>query len=92
MRGFLNFLNKIFFRGYRLLLFSLSIITIIYFFPIKGKFKYDFEKGRPWQYENLYAPFDFTLKKTQEEINEEFVFDLFLQTSTFGNATKILHT
>ncbi len=72
MRGFLNFLNKIFFRGYRLFLFSLSIITIIYFFPIKGKFKYDFEKGRPWQYENLYAPFDFTLKKTQEEINEEF--------------------
>jgi hypothetical protein len=40
-------------------------------FPKSGKFKYNFEKGKPWQSENLYAPFDFAIKKTEEEIKAE---------------------
>ena len=40
-------------------------------FPKSGKFKYNFEKGKPWQSENLYAPFDFAIKKTDEEIKAE---------------------
>jgi putative nucleotidyltransferase with HDIG domain len=40
-------------------------------FPKSGKFKYNFEKGKPWQSENLYAPFDFAIKKTEEEIASE---------------------
>ncbi len=43
----------------------------MFFFPKGGKFKYEFQKGKPWQYENLYAPFDFSVKKTQEEISAE---------------------
>ena len=30
--------------------------------------KYDFGQGKPWQYDNLYAPFDFAVQKTEEEI------------------------
>ena len=44
-----------------------AIVLIVFFFPKGGKFKYDFQKGKPWQYENLYAPFDFSIKKTDEE-------------------------
>ncbi|GAB4162947.1 MAG: HDIG domain-containing protein [Winogradskyella sp.] len=40
-------------------------------FPKTGKFKYSFEKGKPWQSENLYAPFNFAIQKTQEEIKDE---------------------
>jgi putative nucleotidyltransferase with HDIG domain len=40
-------------------------------FPKTGKFKYNFEKGKPWQSENLYAPFNFAIKKSNEEIEEE---------------------
>lgn len=40
-------------------------------FPKGGIFKYEFTKGKPWQYENLYAPFDFAIAKTEEEILEE---------------------
>ena len=66
-----NSINKGFSRIFRILLFVLSAFLIIYFFPKSGKFKYSFENGRPWQSENLYAPFDFAIKKTNEEINKE---------------------
>ena len=40
-------------------------------FPKTGKFKYNFEKGKPWQSETLLAPFDFAIKKSDEEIAQE---------------------
>ncbi|HJN54427.1 MAG TPA: phosphohydrolase, partial [Flavobacteriaceae bacterium] len=58
-------------KVYRILLFILSCVVIIYFFPKSGKFKYNFENGRPWQSDNLYAPFDFAIKKTEKELDEE---------------------
>ncbi|MAU31369.1 MAG: phosphohydrolase [Flavobacteriaceae bacterium] len=71
MSKFFNSINKGFSRIFRILLFLISTFLIIYFFPKSGKFKYNFENGRPWQSENLYAPFDFAIKKSQEEIDEE---------------------
>jgi len=56
---------------YKYFLYVISIALIVYFFPRGGKFKYEFQKGKPWQYENLYAPFDFSLKKTDDEITLE---------------------
>ena len=44
---------------------------VIYLLPKGGQFKYDFPKGKPWQDDNLYAPFSFTVKKTQEAIDKE---------------------
>ena len=44
---------------------------IVYLFPKSGTFRYSFEKGKPWQSENLYAPFDFAIKKSTEEIISE---------------------
>ena len=58
-------------RIYRVLLFVVSCVVIIYFFPKSGKFKYSFENGRPWQSDNLYAPFDFAIKKTDKELDAE---------------------
>jgi len=56
---------------YKYLLYVITIACIVFFFPRGGKFKYEFQKGKPWQYENLYAPFDFSIKKTADEITEE---------------------
>jgi hypothetical protein len=39
--------------------------------PIQGKFKYEFQKGSPWQHENLIAPFDFAILKTDQELKIE---------------------
>ena len=56
---------------YKILLFLVTTLFIVYLFPKTGKFRYSFEKGKPWQSENLYAPFNFAIQKTQDEINEE---------------------
>ncbi len=56
---------------YKGFLFISTLILIVYLFPKGGVFKYEFTKGKPWQYENLYAPFDFAIAKTQEEIDVE---------------------
>ena len=49
---------------YKIILFITAVVLIIYFLPKGGKFKYEFQKGKPWQNENLYAPFDFAIFKT----------------------------
>lgn len=56
---------------YKYFLYAVSIFCIVFFFPKGGKFKYEFQKGKPWQYENLYAPFDFSVKKSAEDIAVE---------------------
>ncbi len=56
---------------YKYFLYAVSIFCIVFFFPKGGKFKYEFQKGKPWQYENLYAPFDFSVKKSAEDIADE---------------------
>ncbi|MBT8321491.1 MAG: phosphohydrolase, partial [Eudoraea sp.] len=56
---------------YKYFLYFLTIGCIVFFFPKGGKFKYEFQKGKPWQYQNLYAPFDFSIKKSDSEIEQE---------------------
>ena len=71
MSDFVNKLYKNQALFYKVFLFVLTSILIVYLLPKGGKFKYDIPKGKPWQYENLYAPFDFAILKTDEEINAE---------------------
>ncbi len=56
---------------FKVLLFLVTVIAIVYLFPKGGQFKYDFSQGKPWQYDNLYAPYDFAIQKTPEEIIAE---------------------
>ncbi|WP_040279764.1 HD family phosphohydrolase [Psychroserpens damuponensis] len=56
---------------YKVLLFLSTTFLIVYLFPKSGKFRYDFDKGKPWQSESLLAPFDFAIKKSAKEINQE---------------------
>ena len=56
---------------YKVLLFLGTTFMIVYLFPKSGKFKYNFDKGKPWQSENLYAPFNFAIKKSNEELSIE---------------------
>ncbi len=56
------------FRGF---LFILTIFIIVSLFPRKAKFKYEFQKGNPWLYETLIAPFDFPIYKSEEQLKSE---------------------
>ena len=71
MRKFLDSLFKNQSLIYKYFLYVVCLFCIVFFFPKGGQFKYEFQKGKPWQYENLYAPFDFSIQKTTEEISDE---------------------
>ena len=71
MKDFINKLYKNHSLAYKVLLFFSTTFLIVYLFPKSGKFKYNFDKGKPWQSENLYAPFDFAIKKSAEELEKE---------------------
>ncbi len=66
-----NFLVKNKDPIYKIFLIITCSLLSVYFFPSGGKFKYNFQKGRPWQYNTLYAPFDFAILKSEEELESE---------------------
>lgn len=48
-----------------------TLLIIIGLIPTNQKFKYDFELGKPWLYEDLFAPFAFAILKSEEDISQE---------------------
>lgn len=71
MNNFFNSLYKNHNFIYKIFLFLLTTFLVVYLFPKSGSFRYSFEKGKPWQSENLYAPFDFAIQKSEKEIESE---------------------
>ncbi len=56
---------------YAILLFLLSVAFVVYLFPREKKFQYSFAEGSPWLHDDLMAPFDFPIYKTNEELKTE---------------------
>ena len=56
---------------YKSLLILTSSILILYIFPLGGQFKYEFQKGRVWQYPDFYSPFDFSILKSEIEFKND---------------------
>ena len=56
---------------YKVFLFVVSALFIVYFFPKEAPFKYDFQKNKPWYHENLIAPYNIPIIKSEQEIAEE---------------------
>jgi len=52
-------------------LFVVSVVLLVLIFPKEGRFKYEFRKGKPWMHQDLIAPFDFAVLKSDEEIQLE---------------------
>ena len=56
---------------YWIFVFLITAVLLFLILPGEPKFKYEYQKGFPWSHENLVAPFDFPIQKTNEEIEEE---------------------
>jgi putative nucleotidyltransferase with HDIG domain len=54
-----------------LILFLTVSVAILFFIPGGGKFKYEFNLGELWLYEELSSPFDFPVYKSEAELREE---------------------
>ena len=55
----------------RIVVILFMCAIIVYLFPKVGSFQYEFQKGMPWRYETLNAPFDFPIHKTEAELKED---------------------
>ncbi len=72
----MNFkISKRLWRNYyqvnKIILFLLALVSLLALFPREGKFKYEFQRGKPWQHDDLIAPFDFAILKPQSELQSE---------------------
>ncbi len=56
---------------FTVLAFMLALFLVVWQMPRTAKFKYEYHKMRPWQYESLYAPFNFPIYKTAEQLKVE---------------------
>ncbi|MCF8391231.1 MAG: HDIG domain-containing protein [Bacteroidales bacterium] len=50
-------------------LFGIAVISML--FPKEGKFRYEFQKGKPWMHDVLIAPFNFPIYKGEEIVKAE---------------------
>ena len=56
---------------YWILVFGVSAVLLYLILPGEPKFKYEYQKGFPWPHENLVAPFDFAILKSDAEFQTE---------------------
>jgi len=56
---------------WKVLIFVAAIVITVCIMPRNAKFKYEFTKLRQWNHETLYAPFDFPIYKTDEQMWQE---------------------
>lgn len=52
-------------------LFLLAAVALYLILPGEPKFKYEYQKGFPWKHDNLVAPFDFAILKSDKELADE---------------------
>ncbi|MEI6277013.1 MAG: HDIG domain-containing metalloprotein [Prolixibacteraceae bacterium] len=59
---------------HRIFLLSLFLVTgmALYFsLPQEARFRYEYQKGRPWMHATLYAPYNFAIVKSDTELEHE---------------------
>ena len=55
----------------KVLIFILAIVIVLWVSPKESIFKYEFQVGKPWSHNDLFAPFDFSILKTSAQLEEE---------------------
>lgn len=48
-----------------------SVVLITMFLPKQPRFRYEFEKGKIWMHEDLVSPYNFSILKTQAELEKD---------------------
>lgn len=68
-----DFKNELTWRDFliRAVLVIGTVAIIVWLMPRSNQFSFNAEKGRPWVYSDLSAPFDFPIYKSDEVINRE---------------------
>jgi len=76
------------YRGpYTAMAFAIAAVIILLVYPGQVGFKFDYQKGKAWQHDDLIAPFAFPLQKTTAQLEAEEAWikenqDLFFEENT----------
>lgn len=54
-----------------ILLFAVSVAVSVFIFPTEEQFEYSYDKGAQWLYDDLYAPYDFAICRSDDDIQAE---------------------
>ena len=71
IKGFFNYIRHHYYDLGKVLMFLLAMVLVYWQLPRVGKFRYEFQRYKPWQHETLYAPFDFPVYKDDEALKVE---------------------
>jgi putative nucleotidyltransferase with HDIG domain len=52
----------------KILTFVVAVVIVVAVSPRERIFKYEFSVGKPWKHKDLYAPFDFSILKTEKQL------------------------
>jgi len=71
MKKFLNYIYRNLTFIFKGLIFASALLLIVYIFSQNGQFQYDYSVNKVWTYNDLVAPFDFTIKKSDKAVKNE---------------------
>ena len=71
MNKILSKLQHNYYDIFKVLLFIIAIAVVVWISPRESMFKYEFNVGKPWNHNDLIAPFNFAIYKTDKQITEE---------------------
>ncbi|MCE1199770.1 MAG: HDIG domain-containing protein [Marinilabiliales bacterium] len=58
-------------RIYLILVFLLTGVALYFSLPQEARFRYEYQKGRPWMHASLFAPYNFAIVKSEQELSAE---------------------
>ena len=71
MNKILSKLQHNYYDIFKVLLFIIAIAVVVWISPRESMFKYEFNVGKPWNHNDLIAPFNFAIYKTDKQITKE---------------------
>ena len=71
MKRFIELIKKSYKGIIKTLMLIVSILIIVYIFPREAKFRFEFSKGKPWMYEDLFAEYNVPIYKSELELTSE---------------------
>ncbi len=71
LKQWVSFLRHNYYEIMKILVFMIVAAIIVWQIPRERKFRFDFQKGKPWQKESLFAPFDFAIYKPDDILKQE---------------------
>lgn len=71
MKQFFAYLRNHYTEIAKVLLFLAGLIVLVLIFPREGRFQYEFMQGKPWMHDDLIAPYDFAILKSNQEVEAE---------------------